>query len=224
MAYCDWSMVSEAMIRYHDEEWGVPLHDDRKQFEFLMMEVMQCGLNWNMMINKRQIFRECFAGFDFDQVAAFGEADIQRIMKMPGMIRSRRKIEAVIGNARCYQQIREEHGSFSQYIWSYTDGKTIIYNHHSEGWIPAGNGLSDQISKDLKRYGFKYLGSITVYSHFQACGIINDHAQECPRFQVINENYPVVIKRRSQEQGVRCFGDSSDVARRLHFTWNYVTL
>ena len=137
-----------------------------------------------------------------------GEADIQRIMKMPGMIRSRRKIEAVIGNARCYQQIREQYGSFSQYIWSYTDGKTIIYNHHCEGWIPAGNGLSDQISKDLKRYGFKYLGSITVYSHLQACGIINDHAQECPRFQVINENYPVVIKRRSQEQGVRCFGDS----------------
>ena len=207
MAYCDWAMGSEIMIRYHDEEWGVPLHDDRKQFEFLMLEAMQCGLSWNLMMNKREIFRECFAGFDFDVVAAFGEEDVRRIMETPGMIRSRRKIEAVINNARCFQQIRAEYGSFSAYIWGYTDGRTVIYNHHAEGWIPASNGLSDKISRDLKRRGFKYLGSITVYSHLQACGMINDHSQDCPCFRAVNENYPAVSKRRIQEHDVRYFGD-----------------
>ena len=207
MTYCDWAMGSEIMIRYHDEEWGVPLHDDRKQFEFLMLEAMQCGLSWNLMMNKREIFRECFAGFDFDVVAAFGEEDVRRIMETPGMIRSRRKIEAVINNARCFQQIRAEYGSFSAYIWGYTDGRTVIYNHHAEGWIPASNGLSDKISRDLKRRGLKYLGSITVYSHLQACGMINDHSQDCPCFRAINENYPVVSKRRIQEHDVRYFGD-----------------
>ena len=207
MTYCDWAMGSEIMIRYHDEEWGVPLHDDRKQFEFLMLEAMQCGLSWNLMMNKRKIFQECFAGFDFDVVAAFGAEDVRRIMETPGMIRSRRKIEAVINNARCFQQIRAEYGSFSAYIWGYTDGRTVIYNHHAEGWIPASNGLSDKVSRDLKRRGFKYLGSITVYSHLQACGIINDHGQDCPCFQAINESCPVVSKRRSQEHDVRYFGD-----------------
>ena len=207
MAYCGWAMGSETMIRYHDEEWGVPLHDDRKQFEFLMLEAMQCGLSWNLMMNKREIFRECFAGFDFDVVAAFGEEDVRRIMETSGMIRSRRKIEAVINNARCFQQIRAEYGSFSAYIWGYTDGRTVIYNHHAEGWIPASNGLSDKISRDLKRRGFKYLGSITVYSHLQACGMINDHSQDCPCFRAVNENYPAVSKRRIQEHDVRYFGD-----------------
>ena len=207
MAYCDWAMGSEIMIRYHDEEWGVPLHDDRKQFEFLMLEAMQCGLSWNLMMNKREIFRECFAGFDFDVVAAFGEEDVRRIMETSGMIRSRRKIEAVINNARCFQQIRAEYGSFCAYIWGYTDGRTVIYNHHAEGWIPASNGLSDKISRDLKRRGFKYLGSITVYSHLQACGMINDHSQDCPCFRAVNENYPAVSKRRIQEHDVRYFGD-----------------
>ena len=130
------------LIRYHNEEWGVPLHDDQKQFEFLMMEVMQCGLNWNMMMEKREIFRTCFENFDYDKVAEYGEADIQRILDTPGMIRSCRKIEAVINNARCFQQIREEYGSFSDYIWSYSGGKTILYNKHADGWIPASNGLS----------------------------------------------------------------------------------
>ena len=118
MERCAWCLCNEQMIRYHDEEWGVPLHEDGKQFEFLMMEVMQCGLNWNMMIRKREIFRECFADFDFRQVAAFGEADIQRILETPGMIRSRRKIEAVIHNAKRFQEIREEFGSFSEYLWN----------------------------------------------------------------------------------------------------------
>lgn len=192
MERCYWGMCSEKMIKYHDEEWGVPLHDDQKQFEFLMMEVMQCGLNWNMMIQKREIFRECFADFDYEQVAQYNETDIERILNTEGMIRSRRKIEAVIQNARCFQKIREEYGTFSAYLWKYSDGKTLIYKDHVNGAVPASNILSDRISKDLKKRGFKYLGSITVYSHLQACGMINDHVQQCFRYQEIVEKYPCV--------------------------------
>lgn len=119
MERCPWCMCNEKMIRYHDEEWGVPVHDDQKQFEFLMMEVMQCGLNWNMMIQKREIFRNCFDNFDFGKVAEYEEEDILRIMETGGMIRSRRKIEAVIHNARCFRDIRREFGSFSDYIRSF---------------------------------------------------------------------------------------------------------
>ena len=195
------------LIKYHNEEWGVPLHDDQKQFEFLMMEVMQCGLNWNMMMEKREIFRTCFENFDYDKVAKYGEADIQRILDTPGMIRSCRKIEAVINNARCFQQIREEYGSFSDYIWSYSGGKTILYNKHADGWIPASNGLSERNSKDLKKRGFKYMGEITVYSHLQACGIINDHGSDCPCYRRINDSHPTVNKRRDKEKNVVYYGD-----------------
>ncbi len=171
------------MIHYHDEEWGVPVHDDRKQFEYLMMEVMQCGLNWNMMIQKREIFRACFDDFDFDKVAGYGETDIERIMGTEEMIRSRRKIKAVIHNAQCFQKIRAECGSFSEYIWAFTKGKTYLYMGHQKGQVPARNGLSDQISADLKKRGLKYMGSVTVYAHLQACGIINDHWEGCFRYQ-----------------------------------------
>lgn len=185
MERCGWCLGNEAMVRYHDEEWGVPLHDDRKQFEFLMMEVMQCGLNWNMMIQKRAIFHACFDGFDFDKVAGYGEADILRILETPGMIRSRRKIEAVIHNARLVQDIRCEFGSFSSYLWNFTAGQVILFEGHEKGAIPARNGLSDRISADLRKRGFKYLGSVTVYSHLQACGIINDHLDTCERYQAV---------------------------------------
>ncbi len=207
MAYCNWEPTSEMNLRYHDEEWGVPLHDDRGHFEFLMMEVMQCGLNWDMMMQKREIFRSCFDNFEFDRIAAYTEADIERIMNTPGMIRSVRKIEAVINNARCFQRIREEFGTFSDYLWGYSDGKTILYHKHQDGYIPVSNGLSDRISKDLKKRGFKYLGSITIYSHLQACGIINDHGSDCPCFRRIVENYPTVRKRRYLEKQVSYFGD-----------------
>ena len=199
MERCPWCLGNEKMIRYHDEEWGVPVHDDRKQFEFLMMEVMQCGLNWNMMIQKREIFRACFDNFDFDKVSAYGEADIERIMGTEGMIRSRRKIEAVIHNARCFQKIRAEFGSFSKYIWGFTKGKTYLYMGHQKGIVPARNGLSDRISADLKKRGLKYMGSVTVYSHLQACGIINDHWESCFRYRELISGTDVVRKRREQE-------------------------
>ncbi|MBQ9887521.1 MAG: DNA-3-methyladenine glycosylase I [Lachnospiraceae bacterium] len=199
MAYCDWGL-DETNKKYHDEEWGVPLHDDRGQFEFLMMEVMQCGLSWNLMMKKREIFRSCFDNFDYDTIAGYDENDIERIMNTEGMIRSRRKIEAVIHNARCFQKIREEFGSFSAWLWAFSDGKTILYTGHNQGDIPVSNGLSDKVSKELKKRGFKYLGTITVYSHLQACGIINDHGDECPCYKKIVENYPTVCKRRYLEK------------------------
>ena len=206
MSYCNWEHTSEANIRYHDEEWGVPVHDDRRQFEHLMMEVMQCGLNWNMMINKREIFRSCFDGFDFDKVAEYGEEDIERILSTEGMIRSRRKIEAVINNARCFKRIREEFGSFEAYLWGYSGGKTILYDKHAEGYIPVSNGLSEKISRDLRKRGFKYVGPVTIYSHLQSSGVINDHDKDCPCYKKINDNYPTVRKRRYLEKDVRYFG------------------
>ncbi len=199
MERCEWCLSNEKLVKYHDEEWGIPLHNDRKQFEFLMLEVMQCGLNWNMMIQKREIFRQCFDNFDYNKIAVYTEEDVKRIMETDGMIKSVRKIEAVIKNAVYFQKIREEFGTFSDYLWSYSKGKTILYAGHQKGNIPARNGLSDEISKDLKKRGFKYLGSITVYSHLQASGIINDHVESCYRYQEILEQYPLVRKRKDNE-------------------------
>ena len=199
MPYCDWGL-DPVNMKYHDEEWGVPLHDDRGQFEYLMMEVMQCGLSWGLMMKKREIFRACFDNFDYDRIAAYDESDIERILNTDGMIRSRRKVEAIIHNARLFQKIREENGSFSDWLWAFSDGKTILYNGHEKGDIPASNGLSDRICRELKRRSFKYLGTVTVYSHLQACGIINDHCDECPCYKRINDNNPTIRKRRYLEK------------------------
>ena len=194
MSRCPWCLINDLETKYHDEEWGVPVHDDQKQFEFLMLEVMQCGLSWDIVLKKREIFRSCFDNFDYDKVAEYGQQDIERIINTPGMIRSQRKIEAVIGNARCVQKIREEFDSFSDYLWSWTDGKILLYKGHELGNIPAKNQLSDRISKDLKKRGMKYLGSITVYSHLQASGIINDHIKECDCFnRLIKQNEDKIL-------------------------------
>ena len=189
MTRCPWCLINDLQIKYHDEEWGVPVHNDRKQFEYLMLEVMQCGLNWDTVLKKREIFRACFDGFDFDKIAEYSQEDIERILNTPGMIRSRRKIEAVIGNTSCVQQIQKEFGSFSEYLWSWTNGKTFLYHGHELGNVPASNELSDRISKDLKKRGLKYIGSVTVYAHLQACGIINDHIRECDRYQWLIDHY-----------------------------------
>ncbi len=199
MSGCSWCLINEKMKKYHDKEWGVPVHNDQKQFEFLMMEVMQCGLNWNMMLQKREVFRECFDNFDYDKVAAYTEEDAERIVNTQGMIRSIRKVNAVIHNARCFQAVREEFGSFSDYIWSYTDGKMVLYSGHEKGNIPAKNGLSDKIAKDLKKRGFKYLGSVTVYAHLQASGMVNDHSEDCKQYRNLINKYPTIKKRRYKE-------------------------
>ena len=189
MQRCGWCLINELEMKYHDEEWGVPVHDDRKQFEYLMLEAMQCGLSWDTVLKKREIFRSCFDNFDYDKIAQYSEDDVERIINTPGVIRSRRKIEAVIHNARVVLEIRREFGSFSAYLWGFTDGKPLLYSGHEFGRIPASNALSDQIGKDLKKRGMKYLGSVTVYAHLQACGIINDHRKECHCYARLLEQY-----------------------------------
>lgn len=193
MNRCPWCMINELEIKYHDEEWGVPVRDDRKQFEYLMLEVMQCGLSWDIVLKKREIFCSCFDYFDYDAIASYSEADITRILNTPGVIRSRRKIEAVILNARCFQRIREEFGSFSDYLWGFSGGKMLLYKGHESGKIPASNALSEKISKDLKKRGMKYLGPVTIYSHLQACGIINDHIKECDCYKRLINQYAFEI-------------------------------
>lgn len=183
MKRCEWCLDGGIVQKYHDEEWGIPLHDDKRHFEYISMEVMQCGLNWTMMLKKREIFSECFHSFDFETVACFDEDKVEQILQREGMIKSRRKVEAIIHNARCFLAIRKEFGSFDSYLWSFTGNRTLVYRQHQEGQMEARNDLSDTVSKDLKKRGFKYLGSITVYSHLQACGIINDHHCECWMYQ-----------------------------------------
>ena len=199
MHTCTWADVNEANRVYHDSEWGIPVHDDRQMFEHLSLECLQCGLSWDLMLKKREIFRKCFDFFDFDRIAEYDEQDAERILNTEGMIRSPRKIQAIIHNAGCYQNVRKEFGSFCEYLWAYSNNRTILYQGHELGRIPARNGLSEIISKDLKRRGFQYVGAVTVYSHLQACGIINDHGRDCPCYQKINETYPTIRKRRDHE-------------------------
>lgn len=202
MSYCNWGNVSEKMQNYHDDEWGTPCFDDRKQFEHLMMEALQCGLSWSIVLHKREIFRECFDDFDYKKIADYTEDDVDRILNTEGMIRCQRKIRAIINNAQRYMEIQREFGSFCNYIWNFSNGKTIIYEGHSNGFIPASNGLSDMISKDLKKRGFKYLGSVTVYSHMQACGIINDHDKNCHCYQRINSQNEIIVLPPDNEHNV----------------------
>lgn len=191
---CKWCQDKGLMQKYHDEEWGVPLHDDRIQFEYLMMEVMQCGLSWSLMLKKREIFKKCFDNFDYKKIVLYGDEKINEIMNTPGMIKSERKIRAVKHNALLFLKIIEEFGSFSKYLWGFSDNKTIVYKAHADEGIPASNELSEKISRDLKKRGFKYLGPVTVYAHLQSCGIINDHTKNCFRYKQLIEKYNVIIK------------------------------
>ena len=199
MGYCNsWCKTKDDEI-YHDSEWGRPVHNDRKQFEFLMLEVMQCGLSWQLMLKKRKIFHQCFDRFDFTKIANYTQKDIRRVLSAPGMIRSERKVKAVIQNAKAFLKVRKEFGTFSTFLWNYSGGKTILYKGHAAGRVPVSNGLSARLSQDLKKRGFTFLGPVTVYSHLQACGIINDHSADCPCFEQINSTHPTVIKLRDGE-------------------------
>lgn len=183
MKRCKWTGNDPLLIEYHDKEWGVPLFDDDRQFEFLSLEVMQCGLSWMTVLRKREVMRKAFDAFSPKLVSQYTDEDVFRIMNTEGMIRSERKIRAVISNARHFIEIQEEHGSFSNFIWNYADFKPVEYPDHADGTVLVSrNELSDQISKDLKKRGFSYLGSITIYSHLQAAGLINDHYDYCFRY------------------------------------------
>ncbi len=203
MSYCDWAAGSDMLKAYHDKEWGVPTHDDKTMFRHLMMEAMQCGLSWSLILKKQHIFDACFDGFDYEKIARYTEEDVERIMNTEGMIRSVGKIRAVINNANCFIALREEYGSFCRYIWGFTGGKTLLYEGHAQGLIPVSNGLSHRIAADLRKRGFKYLGDVTLYSHLQACGIINDHHISCPCYKAINKVHPTAAMPADEEQGVK---------------------
>ena len=198
LGYCNFNL-SEVGRKFHDEEWGVPVHDDRKLFEFLVLAVMQCGFTWEMILRKREVFRLAFDGFDYDRIAAYTDDDISRVLATPGMIHSLSKVKAIIGNAQVVRRLRAEHGSFNAFLWSYVGGRTIVYNGHAKGDVPAGNGLSARIARDLRRLGMKYVGPTTMYLYLQTCGLVNDHSEDCPRFAFINSRYPTVWKRRDHE-------------------------
>lgn len=194
MNRCVWCLDSDVMLQYHDEEWGKPLHDDRKHFEYLLMEVMQCGLNWNMMLKKRDIFKKCFDNYDYNKIANYDDFKIESIMNTDGMIKSKKKILAIVNNARAFLKIIDEFGSFDNYIWSFSNYRIMVYHKHQQGYEEVKNSLSDRLSCDLKKRGFKYLGSITIFSHLQACGIINDHDCNCFRYQeLLNENSAFIV-------------------------------
>jgi DNA-3-methyladenine glycosylase I len=194
LSYCKWTGASALDRRYHDYEWGVPVHDDRTMFEFLMLEAMQCGLSWEIVLRKREIMRACFDNFDFVKISAYTDDDVERIMNTEGMIRSRRKIQAVVGNARCFLEITAQFGSFCSFLWSFTDNKSIVYTDHRGSGMPVCNALSMRVAAELKKKGFKYLGPVTVYSHLQGCGIINDHDYDCPCYKRIVQEHPVQFR------------------------------
>lgn len=186
MNRCSWTGENPLLVEYHDKEWGVPLHDDQRQFEYLSMEVMQCGLSWLTVLKRREVLRSAFQNFAVSKVAGYGDEHVDEIMKMEGMIHSPRKIRAIITNAKAFLPIQEEFGSFSSYLWGFTGNKTMEYPGHADGGIViARNELSDIISKDLKKRGFTFLGSITIYAHLQAAGIINDHEATCFRYHQV---------------------------------------
>jgi DNA-3-methyladenine glycosylase I len=178
---CEWPGNDALMQKYHDEEWGVPLHDDRKLFEFLVLEGFQAGLSWRTILHKREAFREVFCQFDPEAVARFGQADVERLMQDARIIRNRLKIEACINNARCFLRVREEYGSFDRYIWQFTNFRPEVHHFTALGMIPPKTELSDLISADLKKRGFKFVGSTVVYAHMQATGMVNDHLVHCFR-------------------------------------------
>lgn len=179
---CPWCGEDPLYVRYHDEDWGVPVRDDRTQFEFLVLESAQAGLSWITILKRREGYREAYKGFDPELVSRFTQADIEHLMNNEGIIRNRRKIESSINNAGCFLKIQEEFGSFCNYLWAFVDNKPIINKWDSMGDIPAQTELSQKISKDLKKRGFKFLGPVIMYAHLQATGLINDHLTSCFRY------------------------------------------
>ena len=179
---CAWCLGSETYMRYHDEEWGKPVHDDRTLFEFLMLEGAQAGLSWSTILNRREGYRKAFAGFDAKKVARFGARDVARLMQDTGIVRNRLKIESAITNAQAFLAVQQEFGSFDRYIWQFTGGKSIINRRHSAREVPASTPESDAMSRDLKRRGFRFVGTTICYAHMQATGMVNDHVADCFRY------------------------------------------
>ncbi len=184
---CGWVPENDQLyIRYHDEEWGNPVHDDHKLFEFLILETFQAGLSWRTVLYKRENFRAAFARFDFEKVAAFDENDFERLINNAGIIRNKLKIRAAVSNARAFINIRNEFGTFDRYIWGFVNGKPLQNHYERLTDLPARTKLSDTISADLKKRGFKFTGSTVVYAHMQATGMVNDHTTDCFRHDEVS--------------------------------------
>ncbi len=183
---CNWAEGQfEDYIKYHDEEWGVPVHDDRKHFEFLVLESAQAGLSWATILKKRNGYRNAFANFDVSIVAQYGSGMVEELLQDASIIRNRAKIEATINNAKRFIEIQGEFGTFDKYIWEFVGGKPIINQWKSMSEVPVTTPESDALSKDLKKRGFKFLGSTTIYAHMQAIGLVNDHTVDCFRHREV---------------------------------------
>lgn len=179
---CAWvDGTSVGYIRYHDEEWGVPVWDDPVQFEFLILEGAQAGLSWSTILNKREGYRKAFADFDAQKVARFTPKRIEKLLENPAIVRNRLKVQSTVTNAKAFLKVQKEFGSFSDYIWGFVDGKPLQTNRKKDGDVPATSTESDALSKDLKQRGFKFVGSTIIYAHMQATGMVNDHVTRCFR-------------------------------------------
>ena len=188
-ARCDWCLGDPLYRRYHDEEWGVPCRDDATLFEFLVLESAQAGLSWLTILRKRENYRRAFAGFDAEAVAAFDQHQVAALLQDSGIVRNRAKIEAAINNARRFLEIRSEFGSFARYFWGFSDNRAITNRWRTLAEVPANPSLSDTISKDMKRRGFRFFGSTICYAHMQATGMVNDHLVSCFRHRQCRDQY-----------------------------------
>ena len=176
---CGWCSSNDLYKKYHDEEWGVPVYEDQKLFEFLILETFQAGLSWITILRKRENFKFAFDDFDYKKVALYSEVKIQQLRQDAGIIRNQLKIRAAVSNAIAFMKVQQEFGSFSKYIWEFTGGKPIENNRQSLQEVPTNTPLSDEISKDLKKHGFKFVGSTVVYAYMQATGMVDDHVTDC---------------------------------------------
>ena len=187
---CPWVDLTKLdYVEYHDREWGVPVHDDRKLFEFLTLEGAQAGLSWYTVLRKREAYRKAFRQFDPERVARYGKRELVSLLKNPGIIRNQQKIVAAIGNAQCFLEVQAEFGSFDRYIWRFVNGKPIVHKLKRLTDYPATSTESDALSKDLKQRGFKFVGSTICYAHMQATGMINDHVVDCFRRREIVDGH-----------------------------------
>lgn len=182
MTRCPWCGEDPLYVAYHDEEWGSPVHDEMKHFEFLLLETQQAGLSWRCILGKREAYRAAFAAFDPEKVARFSAARVEKLLADPGIVRNRRKIEAAVKNARAFLDTAEEFGGFDSYIWRFVDGAPIVGAHRSPSQVPVTTEVSDALAADLKKRGFAFVGSTTIYAHMQAIGMVNDHLTSCFRW------------------------------------------
>jgi len=185
---CEWPSNDPLMIKYHDDEWGVPLHDDQKLFEFLVLDAFQAGLSWRTVLHKRENFRKAFDSFRVDKIACYGNEAYERLMSDAGIIRNKAKILGTIQNAKCYLEVQKEFGTFDNYIWQFTGGKTLVNGLKTLKEMPVSSKESDAMSKDLKSRGFKFVGTTICYAFMQAAGMVNDHLTQCHRYIMLQES------------------------------------